>query len=448
MRLAPPKVASGPPANALTRADLYADPRKPARVGLVVIGAFVLCLTLWGALAPVSGAAIAEGSLQVEAQRQSVQHPYGGVVKTLLVHEGQRVKEGEVLMTLSDTEPRAKLDVLLAEQITLTAQEGRLVAERDGAEEPQFAETLLARKDDPLVAQTLANERAIMAARARQFDAETGMLRRKVGQLREKIEGMRAQVEGLRRQHDLFGEELAGARELLEKGYTPKTRVLALERQMAELEADRGAKVAEIAAAEQAIGEAELALAKAERARIAEITDQLRQTQSRLAELRPRVEAAQDVLDRTRIAAPMSGEVVSLAVFTEGGVVQQGARLLDVVPTGNPLIVEARLPLADVNQIKPGQSADIRLTGIPRNERPRMRGTVMTVSADRVTDEKSGHGYYAVRIRPNAEDLADNTFDLQSGMPVEVIMTTRPRTFAGYLFSPLLDEISGAFRER
>jgi membrane fusion protein, epimerase transport system len=274
------------------------------------------------------------------------------------------------------------------------------------------------------------------------------MLRQQAAQLREKIIGLKAQVDGLDRQRALLEEELVGARELLEKGFTPKTRVLALDRTMAQLEADRGSKLAEIASSAQAIGEAELNLAKAERSRITEITDSLRAAQSKLAELRPKIEAAQDVLDRTRVNAPMSGAVVSLTVFTEGGVIQPGARLLDVIPADDPLIVDARLQLSDINQITPGQSADIRRTGVPRNERPRIRGEVMTVSADRITDERSGRGYYVVRVRPDAADVAASRITLQSGMPAEVVVTTRPRTLVDYLFSPLLDEMHGAFRER
>jgi HlyD family type I secretion membrane fusion protein len=431
-----------------SRTDRYADPARPARIGLLVILAFLLCLTAWGSLAPVSGAAIADGNLQVESQRQAVQHPYGGVVARLLVKEGEIVAKGQILMTLTESDPRAKLDVLLAERDSLMAQEARLIAERDGQQDLKLPSGLTERKDTPIVVQSMANERAIMAARARQNETEASMLRQKTAQLREQIVGFRAQIEALDRQRALLDEETQGARQLLASGYTPKTRVLALDRGMAKLDSDKGAKTSEVAAAEQEIGTTELALARLDRQRITEISDQLRTTQSRLAELKPRIDAAQDVVDRTRVAAPTSGAVVGLSVFTEGGVIQPGAKVLDIIPLDNPLIVEARLQLHDVNEVKAGQQADVRLTGIPWSERPRMRGEVMTVSADKLTDQQSGRGYFSLRIRPDASDLKNIRLALQPGMPAQVIVTTRPRTFASYIFGPLLDEITGAFREK
>jgi HlyD family secretion protein/epimerase transport system membrane fusion protein len=237
-------------------------------------------------------------------------------------------------------------------------------------------------------------------------------------------------------------------RQLLASGYAPKTRVLALDRNAAQLRADRGAKIGDVAAAEQQIGETELAIAKLERDRITEITDQLRTTHSKLAELGPKTDAARDALDRTRIAAPVSGAVVGLSAFTEGGVIQPGARVLDIVPSDDPLIVEGRLQLTDVNDVKAGSPADVRLTSIPRSERPTVKGQVLTVSADKMTDQQTGRGYYSVRVGLRPEDVKAIKFGLQAGMPAEVIVTTRPRTFIDYLTSPLVDEITGAFREK
>lgn len=424
------------------------DPARPARVGFAVAVAFILFLAGWGFLAPVSGAAIAEGSLQVRSQRQSVQHPDGGVVAQLNVTEGQAVRKGDVLLRLADHEPRAKLDVLKAERASLLAQEARLIAERDGKTEPAFSSQLTAAGDQPSVAQAMLNERAVMAARALQFRTQAHMLQARIGQLQEQIAGGNAQIDGLERQQALLEEEAKGARQLLASGYTPKNRVLALERTAAQFEADKGARQAEVASAQQAIGEAELNIARLERERISEITGELRQTQATLAGLGPRIEAAADVLSRTVVAAPASGNVVGLAVFTEGGVVRPGAKLLDIVPADEPLIVDARLQLTDVSEIKQARSADVRLTSIPRNERPQIRGEILTVSADKLTDERSGEGFYAVRVKLNADDVKASKVPLQAGMPTEVIVTTRPRTLLAYLLGPLTDEITGAFREK
>jgi HlyD family type I secretion membrane fusion protein len=424
----------------------YARPGRPALVGAIVVGAFASAMTLWGTLAPISGAAIANGNLQVEGRRRSVQHPYGGVIRQLLVRDGAHVEKGQLLLVLDDSDPRAKLDVLIADRDASRAAEARLMAERDGLAAPDFG---VDPKDaKPALRQAMANEVAMMAARKHQFAAETAVLNGKIAELKDQIGGTQAQLTGTEKQRELLSDEMSGAQHLFEQGYTPKTRILALQREDAKLQADIGAQRATIAGMQQQISQNELEIAKAERARMSEITDQLRSTENKLAELAPKIDAATDVVTRTQIRAPATGSVVGLDVFTEGGVIQPGAKLLDIVPAEDSLIAEGKLLLSEVDEVRAGRPADIRLTSLPRTERPIIRGEVMTVSADRLTDERTGQGYYAVRARLDAGDVRKAHLDLQSGMPVEIVMPTRARTLAAYLVGPLLDEMSNAFRER
>lgn len=426
----------------------YRDPARPAWWGLWAIVAFIALFLVWGYVAPISSAAVAVGSLQVEAQRQSVQHPYGGIVSRILVREGEHVKRGEVLVELDDTEARAKLDVANAELVALLAQQARLISERDNLGAEGLAAFEEEHKARPGIAQAMANERAVLLAKAGQYEAEKGMLTSKVGQLTEKIAGYSAQIEGLSQQNESLDEEIGGARQLVVSGFGAKTRVLALERTSAQILADRGSRLAEIASSKQEISEAELAVARLERERISVITDELRKTQSALAAALPKVDAAQDIMSRTMIKAPMGGAIVGLSVFTEGGVIDAGAQLMDIVPTDNPMIVEARLPLFDVNDVGPGFIADVQLVGVPRSDRPKLRGEVISVSADKLTDPKSGGSYFAVRVKLNADDVSRSKVGLQAGMPAEVVVTTKSRTLAAYLLGPLLDEIGRAFREK
>jgi HlyD family type I secretion membrane fusion protein len=430
------------------RRDSYNDPRRPALVGLGIIGAFVGALTLWSTLAPVAGAAVANGNLQVRDKRQAVQHPYGGVVKELLVNEGELVQKGQTLLTLSDTEPRAKLDVLIAERDAMLAQEARLIAERDGQTEPDFGAKLTDRSSESGAVEAMANEKALMTARARTFETQKRLVEQKSQQLREQIQGFQAQADGLVKQKALIQEETNGVAQLYEKGFAPKTRLLALQRTMTQLDQDRAARLADIASSQEQIAQNDQETAKLERDRIKEITDQLRATNSKLAELTPKIAAAQDVLRRTDLKAPATGAVVGLDVFTEGGVIKPGAKVMDIIPSASPLIAEARLPLSDVDQVMPGRTAEVRLTSINSIERPVLYGTIRTVSADRITDEKSGQAYYAIQVALNVDDVNRSRIDLQAGMPVEVIVPTKPRTLVQYLVSPLRDEIAGAFRER
>jgi HlyD family type I secretion membrane fusion protein len=429
------------------RRGTYMATAGPVRLGLATLAGFALVFGAWSALAPLSGAAIAQGNLQVEGQRQSVQHPDGGVVRQLRVKEGDRVARGQVLMVLSETEPKARLDILQAERDALLAEEARLIAERDRKTEPDFAE-LDARSDDAAVKQAIANETAILAARERQTRTQTDILRQRIGQLSEQRGGLQAQIAGLERQRSLVEEEAGGARQLLAAGYTPKTRVLALERDAAKLEADRGARIAEVARIQEAVGEAELEIAKIERGIISEVTDRLRAVQASLVAGVPRISAASEALGRTEIKAPASGTVVGLNVFTEGGVIQPGAKLMDVVPNANPLMVEARLPLNEISDVATGRQADIRLVSINRNERPTIRGEIVVVSADRITDEKSGQAFYSVKVRMNDQDVQKAKVALQSGMVAEVVIPTKGRSLFEYLVGPLMDEISGSFREK
>jgi HlyD family type I secretion membrane fusion protein len=417
-------------------------------LGVGVLGAFAAAMTMWGTLAPISGAAIASGNLQVEGRRQSVQHPYGGVVRQLLARDGAHVEKGQLLIVLDDSEPRAKLEVLLADRDAALAAEARLIAERDGRDAPDFQDGLRERGDKATVRQAMANETAMMAARKHQFDAETAVLRRRIAQLEAQVGGTQAQLTGAEKQHELLLDELGGAQQLFAQGYAPKTRILALQRESARLQAEIGAQKASIAGMQQQMAQSELEIAKVERARMSEITDQLRAIENKLAELAPRIDAASDVVARTRIAAPATGSVVGLDVFTEGGVVQPGAKLMDIVPSANPLIADARLRLSDINDVAAGRRAEVRLTGVNYVERPRLYGTVQTVSADRLTDDKSGQGYYSVEVALDPEDVRKSRIELQAGMPAEVIVPTRPRTLFEYLIGPLRDEITGAFRER
>jgi HlyD family secretion protein len=426
----------------------YARPARPALIGAGVVATFALAMTMWGTLAPISGAAIASGNLQVEGKRQSVQHPYGGVVRQLLVREGAHVEKGQLLLTLDDSDPRSKLEVLIADRDAALATQARLIAERDGRDAPDFGDELHSHFDKDTVRQAMANEIAMMTARRHQFEAETAVLRGKIDELKAQIGGTQAQLAGSQQQRDLLADEMSGAQHLFQQGFTPKTRILALQREDAKLLADVGGQQATIASMQQQIAENDLEIAKAQRARMSEITDQLRSTESKLTDLAPKIDAATDVLARTRITAPATGSVVSLDVFTEGGVIQPAAKLMDIVPSDNPLIVDARLKLSDINEVTVGRQADVRLTGVNYMERPRLAGTVRTVSADRMTDDKSGQNYYSIEVALNADDMKKSRVDLQPGMPAEVVVPTRPRTLFEYLIGPLRDEISGAFRER
>jgi HlyD family type I secretion membrane fusion protein len=426
-----------------------ADPRISEWGGSLVLATFILFFIGWSVFAPVSVASVAQGKVQVEGSRQTLQHPYGGVVETITVREGMLVHKGDVTLILADSEPRAKLEVLVNENDMLKATEIRLMAERDNTPNLFFGEDLMARASTPQLAQILDDERALMAARLKQFNLQTGVQKHKVSQLKEIVNGLNEQIKRTQEQIVLLKEETEGARTLSQSGYTPKVRVLTLDRNVSVLESERAGKIAELARQQQAINEAELEIARQERQRLSDIIGELRTTRARITELGPQIELARDVVERTNLRAPATGFVVGLSVFTEGGVIKSGERILDIVPKDAPMLVEAKLPIRDVQEVKVGQTADIQLTGMHRSTRPYLRGEVSTISADRLSDEGStGEGYYLVKINLLDEDVERAGIVLHAGMPCDVVINTRERNFMGYLMGPLLDEISMSLKQR
>jgi HlyD family type I secretion membrane fusion protein len=432
---------------AKTLQSRFMDPGKPARIGLLVIAFFVLVMLGWGAVAPLSGAVVASGVLQVEGGRQSVQHPYGGVVARILVAEGNRVEQGAVLMELSDTEPRAQLDVLSAERDALLAAQGRLVAERDGADAPKFPETLLARANEPGAQEAMTSETTLMAARTRQYQTSRDVLEQRRLQLDERVTAAEAQIRALTEQRGSVNEELEDARILLADQLIQRNRVTELERRLSDTQAQIEVLQSEIATANKAMTEADFEIAGLERTRVTEVTEAIRANQAALNALAPKIGAATDALSRTTITAPAGGQVVGLQMVTQGGVIAAGQTILDIVPQDNPLLVEAQLRLADISDVERGSTADIRLLSVPATSRPELKGSVETVSADRIEDERTGQSYYGLRIALDHKQVAASGLDLQAGMPVQIIIPTRGRTMIDYLVSPLLDEVNGAFRE-
>jgi len=426
---------------------IYSNPWHSARWGIVAIALFVALLLLWGSVAPLSGAVIANGSFEVQGRRQSVQHPYGGVVTELRVREGQNVERGDVLVRLASADAQAQFDVLENMRAALLARRARLIAERDEIVEPDFA-TALGTIQNAGFDQIMENERALLDSRRRQYGANVDLIQQRIVQLQEQADGIQGQIGGLERQTASLEDETQGARQLLDQGYTPRTRVLELERAINESQTQSGARRSELVGVSEAIGEARLEIAKLERERISGVTEDLQQTDAQLAENAPKLSAAADMLARTEIRAPATGRIVGLSVFTEGGVVDAGVPLMDVVPAANPIFVEARLRLSDISDVTAGQSADVRLIGTPREVRPKLGATLTNISPDSLDDERTGEVFYALQLALDPAEVADAGMDLLPGMPVQVVIETTPRTLVGYLTGPLLDEVGGAFRER
>jgi HlyD family type I secretion membrane fusion protein len=423
------------------------DLRKPLLWGAAVVMVFLGGLGVWGATAPLSSAALAPGVVAVDSKRKTVQHLEGGIVSRILVREGERVVRNQPLVRLDTTQAEASWSVASGQLRSELALQARLVAERDGGEQiavPPELERLPAEVRDPLV----DAQRGIFEARRVALRGQRQILTEQVGQLRSEIAGLRAQERSARDQLALIAQEVTDVRSLVDQGLEVMPRLRSLERQQAELTGRLGQYGSDIARAEQKIGETRLQMIDLENQRAEEVVGELRDVGRNIAELREQVRAAEDVLHRRDILAPVDGSIVNLATVTPGGVVGPGAALMEIVPEDDRLTVQARLRPSDIDDVREGLPAEVRLTAFKAWATPTLAGEVAYVSADRLTDTETGEAYYDLRIEVDEDEVRRvDDVTLYPGMPVQTIVAIGERPFLEYLVQPVLDSLARAFRE-
>ncbi len=399
-------------------------------------------------MAPIDSAAVAPGVVAVESSRKTIQHLEGGVVEEILVHEGQRVVGDQLLVRLDDTQARSQLEIVRSQYLANRAQEARLVAERDAQPAIEFPSELLATKDDPRVAEAIIGEQRLFAARITALDGQEEVLRQRTGQLEEQAQGLENLVASKTRRIVLYQEEIAGLKTLFTKGLGDKSRLREAERLLAEVEGERAEHQAAIASARIQIGETRIQVAQLRREFTREAVTDLRAVQTRLADLRERIRALDSTLARTLIKAPVAGAVVGMTVHTPGGVIRPGDHILDIVPEGESLLIEAQVRPNDIDRVTPGLTAQVRLSAFNSRTTPTVEGMVLTVSADRLSDPTTRTSYYLARVQVTPEGLAAlEGRTLQPGMSAEVMINTGERTFLDYLIRPLTDRLARSFKE-
>lgn len=423
--------------------------RLAIALGLVVIVVFFGVFGLWAAIAPLSTAAIAPGEVTVESKRKTVQHLEGGIVAEILVKDGDRVAAGQVLVTLDQVQPRAALGVQEGRRLAARTLEARLIAERDGAKIITIPADLVARMDVPEVRTLVNGQRRIFRVRRRAMANQIAILRQRDAQVEEEIRGLKAQIKSDNDQLKLIFREMKGVQTLVDKGLMPLPRLLSLKRRAAEIRGGRGRGIAGIARARQAIGETRLRIEELATNLVNEAVRELREVQAELFDLTERVNAARDVLRRTRIVAPIAGTVVGQRIATIGGVIAPGEPLLDIVPSLDALVIEARVNPEDIDIVVTGLIAEVRFTAFSQRSLPPLAGKVVSVSADRLIDADTKGVYYLARIELT-ENIADKLkgATLLPGMQAEVMIITGSRTALSYFFKPVTDSFNRAFREQ
>lgn len=420
------------------------DPSREIRLGTTIAVIFFVLFLGWAAFMPLDAGVHASGTIAVAGNRQSVQHRDGGVVTAIHVREGQHVRAGEVLIELSAPELKASERALTSDYLTLLAQRARLLAERTGqrnfAPPAEFAS--LSPADREIADQVLQMERSEMIARSGAVSAQQGVLGQRARQLSEQQTGYVKQRQSLQEQQRLIAEELTGLKSIADKGFASMNRVRQLERAQADLQGQEAQMVAEYARAGQGIGETRMQSLSVSSDRLAQVENDLKDTQSKLSETLPKLVATREQLERSQVRAPATGQVVGLQVFTVGGVVAAGQKLMDIVPDGRELVIQAQLNPTDADDAYAGQSAQIRFASVHNRSLPLFTGRVRTVSADSFTDEKTGRSYFRAEIVvPEAELRRVRSVlgrgELRPGLPVEAVLTVRKRTALQYLLEPL-----------
>ena len=439
-----------PLSSSVSPLDLHraADARPAIRCGLIVLALAVGGFGVWSALATLSSAIILQGFVKVEDNRKTVQHREGGIVKAILVKEGDYVRSGSTLIVLGDEGVAADLDAVAAQLDAETAKAARLSAESTGAQHVDFPSALLGRVGESSAGIAMQLERAAFDAKRRALEEQLALLRDQGGEIEQEIEGLQRQAQSKQAATGLMREEVRTHESLSRVGFVSKMQVLRLQRNLQDYEAQRQEYLATAARAKQR--RVELATrAKMLRTYYRQsAADELPQARARITALEQQLRSSRDTAKRQAIVAPLSGTVVALKVFTVGGVIAPGAPLLDIVPTDTSLTIEAKLNVDDVTYAAPSMPADVRITAYSARVAPLLSGELRYVSADRMVDPATGHPYYSALITVHAESLrAAPDVHLQPGMSAEVFLRTGDHTFLQYLTEPVRNSMRRALKQ-
>jgi len=423
--------------------------RWPMLLGMATLLLLVGGFGAWAMFSNIAGAIVAPGQIEVDQNRQAVQHPEGGVVAALMVDEGQLVAEGDIMLRLDGSVIQSNLAVVNAQYAEWRARRARLVAERDGLEEVVFpADVVEAAEGNDDLREVLEGQRNLFEARRETLAQEIDQLGRRADQIRAQIGGIAAQRVALEEQQDLVTEELVNVQNLVDRGLTEATRALSLRRENARLLGTLGELEASAAESEGRITEIELAILQLQTTRREEAIAELREVRVQEAELAERQRALSRQLSEMEVRAPVGGIVYGLRVFGTRSVVQAAEPVLFLVPQDRPLVISARISPTNVDEVYVGQTVVLRFPVFDARTTPELAGRVSQVSADAFTDETTGVSYFEVEIV-----LSDGEIDrlegetLLPGMPVEAYIRTQDRTPMAYLLRPLTDYFNRAFRE-
>ena len=403
---------------------------------------------VWAAVAKLDKAVIAAGFVETESNRKTVQHLEGGIVREILVKEGDHVAEGQVLFRLEQVQAEANNELLSNQLDSALALEARLIAERDGAQEISWPQELKGKLAEPTLSHVLDDQIHQFEERRASLGGQKSVLQSRIAQLHTEIDGISVEKSSTEKQTAYINQELVGLRELAEKKLVPLTRVYAMERERTRLEGDVGRAVADIAKAQSSIGEMNIQIQQLSQKFQEEVASSLLDARQKIADLRERSSVARDVVNRLAITAPRAGTVQNLKVFTIGQVLRGGEPLLDIVPDNDALVVHAQFPTSDIDTVFAGMTAELRFPAFHSRTIPVMLGKIESISHDRMLDEPTHQYYYLGVVSLNRADIPEEYRSrVRAGMPAEIIVSSGERTVLNYLVGPISSSLRKTFRE-
>lgn len=408
----------------------------------------VLIFGIWASFAPIDGGVSVPGTTVVQGYRKAVQHPKGGVVDSILVKEGQAVKQGDVLVTMNPLNTEAELTGIELQYINLLATESRLLSERRSDPQIRWNPELESRADDPRVIEAKALQTQLFRTRQEDLRGQQQILREQVTGLQAQVQGLQGLLKSRNVQMASLAEEAKNNRRLAELGFLPRIRANETERTAAEVTGSIAETNAELAKTRTAIAGTQLQLLQLRTTYFKEIDAQLSDTQKSREALQSKVESLRFERSLARLRAPVSGKIVGVKVHTVGGVIQPADVLMEIVPLEESLIIEAKVPPNLIDKVKVGMEADLRFNAFNRATTPVVPGRVKLVGADRIAspDGKDDHYLAQAEVTPEGRAIV-RSLSLQPGMPVDVVIKTGERSFFSYFLKPITDRMARALKE-
>jgi protease secretion system membrane fusion protein len=438
--------------NNLIRLEDYSSNSSSSRIGTWVLIFGLAGFLLWAGFAPLDEGVPTQGIVSIETNHKVVQHLTGGIVGQLMVSEGQEVRKGDVLLKLDDSNIKARYEEIRQRYFGLRAQESRLVAEKTGSSNINFHEDLLKNANDPLIQQHMKNQSELLVARQSALAGEIASKRESISGQNAMIAGYQGILESHQAQLSLLQEQLNGIKELVKEGYAPRNQQNELEQKVAQIYGDIANTKANILRSKKAILELSQQINARQQTEKKEIDTEMAQVKLQVESDGEKYKALKEELTRSTVLAPASGQVVGLQMHTVGGVIQPGQKMMDIVPAGEPLIIDAQIQPHLIDKISVGQDADVRFSTFSNTPQLLVEGKLVMISKDLLTQlattSQPASSFYSARIAITPKGLQDlKGHQLQPGMPVQVVIKTGERTLLTYLLHPLTKRIAASMKE-